>query len=141
MEDVSGSISRTNMTWDQFIGSLGLEDDVIGQFFEDSADLADEWASLVSEDMERVTESVVGGFPVWDQYEQEAKVSLANVIAAQDRFLEDMRAWVDLQPTIMETASSATQTWLNSLDPILRGGIARAWSENTGQMEIGRAHV
>ncbi len=134
LDEITEATERGTLSWEAWLRAANRSDEV-GDFFEDTAKLAEEWAEDLSESFAEVTETITDGFPAWDEYEQVARVSLEGALAAQTLFLEDMRAWANAQPAIMAIASDATIAWFDSLDPMTKGGIAREWEENAGLLE------
>lgn len=134
LEGITEAADKGVKSWDEWLRAADRGDDV-GEFFEDTADLAEAWAEDLSESFGEVVEAITDGFPAWDEYEQVARVSLSGALDAQTLFLEDMRDWANAQPALMAIASGATIAWFDAQDPMTKGGIARAWEENTGLME------
>ncbi len=134
LEGITQAAGDGVQAWDAWLRAANRGDEV-GDFYEDTAKLAEEWADDLSESFGEVTEAITDNMPAWDEYEQVARVSLSGALDAQTLFLEDMRDWANAQPALMEIASGATIAWFDSLDPMNKGGIAREWEENTGLME------
>ena len=122
------AVLSNETTWDDWLRVVGRGEE-IGEFFDESGKLADKWAETVKENFDEVTEAVRSGFPAWNEYETVASVSLSSITAAQDRFITDLRAWDDIQDEVWSHASDATIGWINSLDPISKGALARSLSQ------------
>lgn len=134
VEEITDATGRGVQSWDAWLRAANRVD-APANFLESTAKLAQEWAEDLANSFADVTETITSGFPAWDEYEQVARVSLEGALAAQALFLEDMRAWANAQPAIMEIASDATIDYLDSLDPMTKGGLAREWAANTGLLE------
>ncbi len=134
LEQIAQAADDGVQSWDEWLRAANRGEEV-GDFYEDNAELAEAWAEDLSESFGEVIETITDGFPAWDEYEQVARASLSGALDAQTLFLEDMRAWANAQPALMAIASEATLAWFDSLDPMIKGGIARGWEENTGLME------
>lgn len=133
IEEITDATGKGIQSWDAWLRAADRADDV-PDFLGDTAKLAQEWADDLDESFAQVTEAITDGFPAWDEYKQVVSESLTDALASQDLFLEDMRAWAEIQPDLMGIASDATIDYLDALDPMTQGGLARAWKDNQGKM-------
>lgn len=120
------------MSWSDYLAVT--DPDKMVNFFEDVSDYALQWAEDVTDAFDEVRDAILEGFPAWDEYEQMTIDSLDAVFKAQELFIQDMQGWAGLQSEIMKTASAATLDWLDALDPMTKGALARYWKDNLEQM-------
>lgn len=89
------------------------------------------YRETITEKFAEVNEAVRGGFPVWDEYEQEVLGSLQAVLDSQKLFLEDQMAGILLQGELMSSGlSQATQEWFAALPTATQGALARMKEED-----------
>ncbi len=128
VQRVAGAVDRGSMSWQAYVRAA--EEGADFKFLEDAAKLADEFATGVTDALDEVRETLLGSFPAWDEYESVAITSLDKVFAAQTAYLTDLTAWADVQPGIMQIASNATRGYLDGLDMVTKGGLAKRWADN-----------
>lgn len=132
-EEAIGSVDDT---WVDYIRNLEGGQDILDEFYEGSIERVVEFRDHMETAFEEVSESVRDGFPAWAEYEQvvfgatdslgnQVTASLQDVTDAQDRFLEDLTAFADAMPLIMEQASPATLAWIESWDAASQGAFGR----------------
>jgi hypothetical protein len=107
-------------------GAKRLED-----FDEAATNLGTEWGDELVEVLDEVRDSLLEGFPAWDEYGDSAEVSIDKVLAAQSRFITDMTLWSAAQLNLLERDLPAgMQTWFDSLSPLEQGAIGRLFQDN-----------
>jgi TP901 family phage tail tape measure protein len=106
---------------------MGTEEgaDQVGDFFGSIMDGLGEYSEFITEKMDEVAESVYSQFPAWDEYEQVVIESLDAVIAAQDKFIEDLIVATALEEELRGELSPAALDWFSNLDTATQAGLAR----------------
>jgi hypothetical protein len=78
----------------------------------------------------------MGGFPAWDEYEQQTIKSLDKVTAAQNAYIEDLKAGFQLQSDLQGQVSQNVMAYLENMDPATRGALARFRETNKEEFDI-----
>ena len=121
-------------SWDAWLRTVDRADDV-GDFREDAGELATEWAEEVTEAFDEVTEALLENFPAWDEYGETVVLNLDKILAAQDKFLEDMRQWGPAYESLIGNVSAATLQWFEDLDPLQQGAFGRLFASDPLALE------
>lgn len=133
-EEAAAAMSATNkkvaLSWTEMV--LGLEDgsNRIDDFYDTLSDGAVDFQNTLQESFDEVKETVMGGFPTWDEYEQKTIESLDAVIASQDAYLEDLRDGFELQEQLTGQVSDRVLEFIKGLDPATKGALARLRQTN-----------
>lgn len=125
-----------DQTWMQYLRNVEGGQDIIDTFWEGSTESVQAFHEGIQEAFVEVGESVRDGFPAWDEYEQvvvhamdgvvdAVENDLDAVIAAQDRFIQDIQAFADALPLIMSVASEDAMGFIEALGPGLQGALGR----------------
>lgn len=123
-------ITPRELHWSAFALGFETAEEAIEAFTDRAEQDLKDFNSFMAENFEASNKIVRSGFPVWDEYEQvilgKTTHTWQEVLASQERFLEDQRAFIDRLPSIMEMGASAdTLAWLEGLEPGVRAAIAR----------------
>lgn len=130
------SIRALDRTWQRYMLNLEGGQDIIEDFWDFMQEGVEGFNDTIQEEMDRVDESIRGGFPVWGEYEQivigatdelgnSVTASISEVLAAQDAFVADMTAFVNRMPQIMAMAGPQTVAMIEAMEPAMRGAIGR----------------
>ena len=111
--------------WDDVIARREGGDEALTEFFGEIEDAAEQFTNDLRKAYEDVNEVIYGGFPVWDEYEQQVIYSLKKVTAAQDDYIEDLKDGLGLEADLVGTVSSKTLEWVQNLDPATKAALAR----------------
>ncbi len=80
---------------------------------------------MFTEAMNDVTDAIMGAMPAFDGYEQKVEGSLSEVLTSQRLYLEDLRAWTDLQAQLVGQVSPEVFEFLEGMTTPEKGFIAR----------------
>lgn len=125
MKLVRKEFELTQAHW--MVQIAGMEDGekILEDLFDGIGDAAEAYRDRISQAMEEASDSILGSFPAWDEYEKETIDSLAGVIKAQDLYLADMTAWTSLQGSLIGQVSQQTFDYLDGLDAGTKGALTR----------------
>lgn len=142
--DMQQAMAETDMAWQDYLDPT-QKDQIVDQFMEDNIAAVQTFASTIQQEFERIEQTIKGGFPAWDEYEQvilgavdeagnlTGPGGINAALEAQRMFLEDTAAFVNRMPSMLEMGASAdTVAWLEGLDGPIRGAIGRL---NDSQLE------
>lgn len=138
-EALAAGIERTNerasRSWEEMV--LGLEDgsDRIDGFYENLGEGAQEFQNTLSESFEEVRDTIMGGFPTWDEYEQVSVESFQAVLDAQNAYLEDLADGFELESELAGQVSGRVMEFIEGLDPATKGALARWRRTNKTEFE------
>lgn len=127
MEDDLKSLGKA---WEMFLDPTAREG-MVEDFFDDNAKAVEDFRKKMDDEFNAIGETIRDGFPVWEEYKQvvlgtEEALSPREVLASQERFLEDTRDFVERMPDIMEMgASPDVVSWLDAMETPIRGAISR----------------
>lgn len=117
-------------SWEEMVMAMEGGEDKIDGFYESIAEKSEEFSTTLRESFDEVRDSIVSGFPTWDEYEQKSIESLAKVLEAQDLYLEDLKDGFELQSAIAGTVSDQTLAFIEGLDPATKGALGRLRETN-----------
>lgn len=127
------SINEAIPSFLEFI--LGLEEGqkIYETWVGDITDATDTFAETIRGNFEDVTSSILSGKPAWDEYGEAAELNIDKILGAQQAFVEDMRAWANLQPALMAAASEETVAQIDAWEPQQKAALARLFESSEAE--------
>lgn len=138
---MEGSTRRTSRSWRAMVLDMEGGSDLIEDFFDSIEGSAEEYRTTIEETFAEVRDTVMGSFPVWDEYEQVQLENINAVIKAQDAYLQDLEDGLALQNDLVGEVSSAVLGYIEGLDPATKGALARWRSTNRTEFDNWIAEV
>lgn len=129
-EKVAEELANAERSWEHYLSTTEEGTERLEAFDKEIVKLADDFATSVTDAFDEVRETVLEGFPAWDEYGDSAKVAIDKVIAAQDRMLADVQRWAPAQASLIGTVSAATLQWFDDLDPLQKGALGRMFKDD-----------
>lgn len=129
------SNERASRSWEEMV--LGLEEGSgrIEDFYEAMGEGAGEFQNTLSESFNEVRDTIMGGFPTWDEYEQVSVESFQAVLDAQNAYLEDLADGFELESELTGQVSGRVMEFIEGLDPATKGALARWRRTNKTEFE------
>jgi len=124
------ALQTAGQSWEAFLLQTEEGQDRLTQFDKDIVTLAGNFADSLTDSFDEVRETLLEGFPAWDEYGDSAKVAMDKVIEAQDRMLADVQRWAPAQASLIGTVSAATLQWFDDLSPLEKGALGRLFAND-----------
>ncbi|KKL98535.1 hypothetical protein LCGC14_1823450, partial [marine sediment metagenome] len=133
--EISEGIQGITFSWRELVNQTEGGEKRIEDFFDVMVSSVGEFEGALADSFEEVRDIIVGGFPVWDEYEQATIESLDAVIAAQDAYLEDLRDGFALEDELLGQISTPALEFIKAMDPALKGALARLRKTSEGEFD------
>lgn len=120
-------------TFAEMVFALENGEGVYDKFVDDILRATDEFSDHIQSEFADIESSVKSGMPVWDEYGDAVDINTSKILESLGQFAEDMRAWADLQPELLELASENTLAVIDSWTPQQKAALARLREESAGE--------
>ena len=95
---------------------LALENgaDIYADFTEGVSGAVTDFRDTITEAFSDIADSIYDSKPAWDEYGEAVEINVGKMLEAREKFLVDLRSWVDIQPQLLAQASAATLAEIDS---------------------------
>lgn len=139
--DVEDANEGVGLSWQELVAGMESGADRIDSFWEAIVGSVGDFQGTLAESFEEVQDIIIGGFPVWDEYEQVTLEALDGVIDAQDAYLEDLRAGFALEEELAGTVGANVLNFVQGLDAPTKAALARWRATNEEEFGLWIAQV